>query len=178
MSEFRIATRYSKSLLDLSKEQNLLEDVYKDMMLVYSTIKEVRGFRLLLKSPIVKDRLKGTIITKIFTNRIQKLTLAFLQLVSKKSRASMLESIAREFQHQYLIYKGMQEVSLTTSFEVDEELRNEFKSIVKRLTNKTPLLEEKVSEEIIGGFILEIGDRRIDASIKTNLEKIEYELSS
>ena len=178
MSEFRIASRYAKSLLDLSKEQNIVEEVYKDMELVLATIKGVREFELLLKSPIVKDSMKVKIMDKIFSKKVHNVTLSFMQLVAKKARATILETITREFHNQYLILKGIQEVDLTTTFKIDEGLRKEFKAIVEKLTNKKPTLTEKVSDEIIGGFILDIGDRRIDASVKSNLQKIEYELTS
>ena len=178
MSEFRIATRYAKSLLDLSKEQNIVEEVYKDMNLVIETIKGVREFGLLLKSPIVKDSMKEKIMDEIFSKKVHTVTLSFMQLVTKKARATILEPIAREFHNQYLILKGIQEVDLTTTFKIDEGLRKEFEAIVEKLTNKQPTLTEKVSDEIIGGFILDIGDRRIDASVKSNLQKIEYELTN
>ncbi len=177
MSEFRIASRYAKSLLDLCKEENIVEEVYKDMNLVLATIKEVREFGLVLKSPIVKDTLKAKIMDQIFSKKVHPVTLSFMQLVNKKARASVLEPIAKEVHQQYLILKGIQEVSLTTTFTIDEGLRKEFKAIVKKITSKEPALTEKVSEDLIGGFILDIGDRRVDASVKSNLDKIEYELT-
>ena len=178
MSEFRIASRYAKSLLILCKEQNLVEEINNDMSFINSTIHKVRDFSLMLKSPIIKDNTKAKIIEAVFKGKIHSLTLSFIQLVTKKARASILGPITTEFKQQYLVFKGIQEVSLTTTFKVDPVLKKEFEDAVRRLTNKTPYLTEKVSEDIIGGFVLDIGDRRIDASIKSNLEKIEYELTN
>lgn len=178
MSEYRIASRYAKSLLTLCKEQNLVEEIKKDMSLINSTISEVRDFSSMLKSPIIKDNTKTKILETVFKGKIHSLTLSFILLVTKKGRASILEPITSEFRQQYLVFKGIQEVSLTTTFKVDPILKKEFEEVVRKLTNKTPHLTEKVSEDIIGGFVLDIGDRRIDASIKTNLEKIEYELTN
>ena len=78
MSEFRIASRYAKSLLTLCKEQNLVEEINKDMSFINSTITEVRDFSLMLKSPIVKDHTKAKIIGEVFKGKINSLTLSFL----------------------------------------------------------------------------------------------------
>ena len=177
MSDFRTATRYAKSVLDLSIEMKSLEKVYADMISIQSLIQSSRELRLLLQSPIVKDAKKGIIIEKIFKNKVNDLTLKFLNLVVKKGRANALFSVTEQFQRQYMDYKGIQEAEVTTTFKLDDKLRKEFDKVVANLTKKTPSLKENISDDIIGGFVLDIGDKRIDASIKTNLEKIEYELT-
>jgi F-type H+-transporting ATPase subunit delta len=177
MSDFRTATRYAKSALDLSLEMKVLEKVHADMVSINALIQSSHELRMLLQSPIVKDTKKGVIIDKIFKNKVNDLTLKFLDLVVRKGRASALFSITEQFQRQYRDYKGIQEAEVTTTFKLDDKLRKEFDKVVADLTKKTASVKEHISEDIIGGFILDIGDKRIDASIKTNLEKIEYELT-
>ncbi len=90
----------------------------------------------------------------------------------------MIESITSEFLTLFLAFKGIQKVKLTTTLKIDDALRSEIKSIIKKLTDKEPDLTEELSDDIIGGFILDIGDRRIDSSLKSKLEKIEFELTN
>jgi len=177
MSAFRTSTRYAKSLLDLSLEMKLVEVVYKDMEMINSTISTYRELGLMLKSPIIKEAQKEIVLTKLFEKRLNSLTMKFIALVAKKSRAALLQNITVQFKVQYMELKGIQEATITTTFPLDEKLRKEFEEVVKDITKKTPSVNEEVSEDIIGGFILDIGDRRIDASVKMNLGKIEYELA-
>lgn len=178
MSEYRAASRYAKSILDLSKEMNLIEEVHNDMVLLSNTFKGSYDLRLMLKSPIITDLQKEKILELIFGEKVNNLTISFFKLVTKKARSKMIDSITSEFLVQYLAYKGIQKVKLTTTFKIDDTLRNEIKSIVKKLTDKEPELTEELSDDIIGGFVLDIGDRRIDSSMKSKLKKIEFELTN
>lgn len=177
MSDFRTASRYAKALLDLAEEQKSLDKVYSDMTMVQRTIAASREFSLMLKSPIVKDSVKEVILERLFDGKVQKLSLEFMKLVSRKARAALLDPISKQALSQYLDRKGIQEAHLTTTFEIDDKLLKAFNDVVKDLTKKEPSISTRVSEDIIGGFVLDIGDKRIDTSIKSNLEKIEFELT-
>ena len=63
--------------------------------------------------------------------------------------------------------------TVTTSFPINDELRDQFKGIVSKAYGKEIELAEKVDKEIIGGFILKVGDRQIDESIKSKLQRLK-----
>lgn len=176
MSAFRVASRYAKSLLDLCKEKSLVEEVNNDMVLIDSACEQNRELVLVLRSPIIKQDKKFKIVEAIFGNKVNKFTRLFLKLIISKGRSEVLHEITREFHTQYLEFKGIQKAKVITTFKLDNTLRNEFKKIVKALTNKNPDLSQEVSKDIIGGYILNIDDRRIDSSLKSMLKKIEHDL--
>ena len=66
MKQSRVTIRYAKALLQLSVEQNSLEDAYNDMMFIDSLCSECKDFSILLKSPIVKTDHKLRIFDEIF----------------------------------------------------------------------------------------------------------------
>ena len=176
MSAFRVASRYAKSLLDLCKDKSLVEEVNNDMVLIDSACEQNRELVLVLRSPIIKQDKKFKIVEAIFGNKVNKFTRLFLKLTISKGRADVLHEITREFHKQYLEFKGIQKAKVITTFKLDDTLRNEFNKIVKALTNKNPDLSQEVSKDIIGGYILNIDDRRIDSSLKSMLKKIEHDL--
>lgn len=176
MSAFRVASRYAKSLLDLCKEKSLVEEVNNDMVLIDSACEQNRELVLVLRSPIIKQDKKFKIVEAIFGNKVNKFTRLFLKLIISKGRSEVLHEITREFHTQYLEFKGIQKAKVITTFKLDDTLRNEFNKIVKALTNKNPDLSQEVSKDIIGGYILNIDDRRIDSSLKSMLKKIEHDL--
>ena len=176
MSVFKVASRYAKSLLDLCKEKSLVEEVNNDMVLIDSACEQNRELVLVLRSPIIKQDKKIKIVEAIFGNKVNKFTRLFLKLTISKGRADVLHEITREFHKQYLEFKGIQKAKVITTFKLDDTLRNEFNKIVKALTNKNPDLSQEVSKDIIGGYILNIDDRRIDSSLKSMLKKIEHDL--
>lgn len=172
MSEYRIASRYAKSLLSLADEQGALEAVHNDMQMLSSLIKENRDLELMLKSPIILSSKKLTILYKIFEGKVNDLTLRIFDILTKKRRESYLPAIAREMHHQYNLNMGIAEATVTTTFVLDDELRKEFESVVTKISGKGVELTEKVDEDLIGGFVLKIGDRQIDDSISARLRAL------
>ncbi len=178
MAESRAASRYVKSLLSLAVERNVLEEVHNDMREFTRLIDENREFALMVHNPIIKHDKKLAIFNQLFKGRFNALTLGILELISKKYREPILPVVAREFHNAYNDYKGIGKAYLTTATPIDEKLRNEFREMVKKLVQKKEVeMIEKVDPELIGGFVLKVGDRQVDTSIKSKLNALEVEFS-
>ncbi|MDN3668567.1 ATP synthase F1 subunit delta [Echinicola jeungdonensis] len=178
MSVTRVASRYAKSLLELALEKGILEDVHQDMQQFLDVVKSNRDFALLLKNPIIKSETKGKVLNSIFSKASSDLTLSFFDIISRKSREDILPAIAKEFHDQYNLYKGIQIAELTTSFEVDPEMKGKFADIVKEISGKSKVeLIEKKDKNIIGGFVLKVNDRLLDESLSSKLRTLRLEFS-
>lgn len=174
----RVASRYVKSLLDLAVTQGQLEKVHTDMKLFADTIDKSRDLELMLKSPVIKHDKKGAILTAIFKTKVTALTMAFMDILTRKNREPLLPEIAREFHNAYNVHKGIGKASVTTTVAMDAKTRSQFETLVRKLADKKEVeLEEKIDKELIGGFILNVDDRQIDASIRNNLKKLKLKFS-
>jgi F-type H+-transporting ATPase subunit delta len=173
MSEIRIAARYAKSLIDLASEKGSLDAVHNDMQLVAETFKGSRELVLAMQSPIIKFDKKLAIISAIFGNKVNSITNAFFQILTKKNREMFLFNISKEFINQYNSIKGIQKVQLYTPIKIDNVLRQQFEKMVEERTGKKAEIEEFVKADLIGGYILRIGDMQIDDSVKSKLLKIK-----
>lgn len=177
MAESRVASRYVKSLLSLAVEQNALEAVHTDM-LSFSKVCENRAFMLMLRNPVIKHDKKKDILHSIFDGKVHALTLAIFDIITRKNREPILPAIAKEFHVAYNDYKGVGEASVITAVPLDAKLRSEIEQIVKKLSDKKKVeIIEKVDAEMIGGFVLNVGDRQIDASIKNKLKALKVKFS-
>jgi F-type H+-transporting ATPase subunit delta len=178
MAESRVASRYVKSLLGLAVEQNALDAIHNDMLSFSKVVKENREFALMLRNPIVRHEKKREILEKIFKGRVHKLTFAIFDIITSKNREPLLPAIAEEFHHAYNVYKNVGEASVTTAVPLDDKLRGEIEKIVKKLSDKKEVeIKEKVDASMIGGFVLNVGDRQIDASIKNKLKALKVKFS-
>jgi F-type H+-transporting ATPase subunit delta len=176
MSVGTVASRYAKSLIELAEEKKVVEEVYKDMLLFKQISAENRGLMLALKSPVVRHEKKLGILKALFKERVHPVSYTIFNIITKKNRESILDSIAEEFVTLYNSYKGIQKAMITTSTPLTPALRAQFNKIVADATGKTVELEEKVSEKLIGGYVLRVGDRQIDASLKSRLNELKLEL--
>ena len=177
MSEYRIASRYAKSLLELAVEQDKLEEVHKDMQMLSDLSEDNRDFLLLLKSPLVTHEKKLVILNQIFKGKVDDLSLSIFQLLTKKHREAYLVQIADVFHEMYNVHNGIAEATVTTTFTLDQKSRDTFKDVVKKITNKKVELTELVDETLIGGFILKIGDRQIDDAVSSRLKALRVDFA-
>lgn len=174
----RVASRYVKSLLDLAITQGSLDKVHADMNLFNSTIQKSRDLELMLKSPVIKHDKKLAILEAIFKGKVNALTMAFIEILTRKNREPLLPEIAGEFHNAFNVYKGIGKASVTTAVALDEKTRKEFEEMVKQLSNKKEVeLDEKIDKDLIGGFVLNVEDKQIDASIRNNLKKLKLKFS-
>ena len=178
MAESRVASRYVKSLLGLAVEQGALEKVHEDMQLFDKVCATNVDFLRMLRSPIIKHNKKKEILEKIFKGKIHNLSLAIIDILTTKNREPLLPEIAKEFHASYNEFKGISKASVTTTIPMDAQLRSELEKIVKKLGGKEKIeLEEKVNPDLIGGFILNVGDKQIDASIKSKIRTLKVKFS-
>ncbi len=178
MAEGRVASRYVKSLLGLAEEQKSLDKVYQDMRLFTKVCDENPAFGIMLRSPVIRHDKKRQIMTKLFTGKVEPLTLAFFDIITRKNREPLLPAIAREFHSAYNLNKGISKATITTVFPIDAQIRSEIESMVMKISDKKQIeLEEKIDAEMIGGFVLTVGDRQVDASIKNKLKALKLKFS-
>lgn len=178
MSDFKVASRYAKSLLELSIEKGVLESVHADMNRFLEICKVSTEFSSVLKSPVVPSDKKRNILKSVLGTGASEVTQTFIELLSKKGREDTLPSVAKEFITQYNLHLGIQRAEITTTLPIDETLRSRFIEIVKEISGKDKVvLEEKINGQIIGGFVLKINDRQLDESLSSKLRKLRLEFT-
>ena len=175
----RLATRYAKSLIDLAIEKGQLESIFADMQWLQAVCKASREFVIVLRSPVIKAGKKEKIVEAVTKDHVGEITTAFVRLMIRKSRESYLPEVVPAFIKQYKANKNIYPVKLTTASVLSEELKT---AIVKQIQDTTEMkkieLETVVNEDIIGGFVLQAGDKLIDASIAYDLKNISKQFEN
>ena len=169
----RLASRYAKSLIDLALEKGELEKVFADMQWLQQVIKGSRDFANLLRSPIIKADKKEKIVEAIIGKQVSNITSLFIRLLITKGRESNLPEIIVSFISQYKEHMHIHPVKLTTATPINENLKKVFIDQIKKTSTMQNIeLETVVNEDLIGGFVLEAGDKLIDASVAYDLKEI------
>ena len=178
MKHSRVTIRYAKALLQLAIEQNILEQSYADMVLLDSVFKQNKDLSLLLKSPIVKTDQKLRIFKLIFDTKIGEVSMAFINIITTKKRESLLALIASSFISLYKEHNKIETASVITATPLDELLRAEVINYIKKHGNDNVELTEKVDENIIGGAIIRMGDKQLDASVSKAISELRQSFNS
>ncbi|HEV8286976.1 MAG TPA: ATP synthase F1 subunit delta [Chitinophagaceae bacterium] len=169
----RLATRYAKSLIDLAIEKDQLEKIFADMQWLQQVCKQSRDFANLLKSPIIKPEKKQKVVEAVIKGNVSEITALFVRLLIAKGRESNLPEIITAFINQYKKYKNIYTVKLTTAAPLNGDLKNAIINQIKKTSEMQNIeLETAVNENLIGGFVLQAGDKLIDASVAYDLKQI------
>ncbi len=173
-----VASRYAKSLLDLSVEKNQLDSVYADMLQVKNVCDSSKEFINFLNSPIIKSDKKTATIKAVFDGKLNTITSGFFTIVATKRRESIIPEMAASFIEQYKIHKNISTVIVISANGLDSATKQKALELVKSQITGEVELVEKTDANIIGGFILKIGDKQIDKSVARQLSNLKKELTN
>jgi F-type H+-transporting ATPase subunit delta len=176
MNDSKISVRYSKALFQSALEKNILDKVNQDMIFI-SEICKVPEIKEFLKSPVIIPSKKKAILQNMLGENVDKITLSLIDLVVDNGRESYIPAIARVFIHNTKEFRGITDSVLTTAVKVDDKVKSQIIELISKIFKTTVDLKENIDPDIIGGFILQIDDKYIDASIKNKLRKIRKELT-
>lgn len=178
MQNPRLASRYAKALIAIAKEQNLLDIVLTDIQLVRSTIKSSRELAVVLDSPVIKGDKKLEILNAIFGTNINKVTKMFFDLVINKGREANMVEIAEGYIKQYNQLNHINIVKVATASPMDEEMKAEILAKVAAQVpgGKVEMITE-VQPDLIGGFVLQVGDKFFDASVRRDLTDVKNQFT-
>ena len=170
----RVAFRYAKALLLSCEDNTSSKAVFDDMSLIKETFNQSEELKLFIDSKVVKDSDKLSTLNTIF-NDLNKLSKSLMKLLMKNRRIDLFDDVSASFVILYNKHVGNQEVLLTTANAVTENKLKEIENTVKKLTSKNVNLTNLVDENIVGGFVLRVGDLQYNASFKDQLKKLEQE---
>ena len=167
-----VAGRYAKSLIELAQEQKALDAVHDDMLAFSKVCEESRDFKNILRNPIVNHDKKLEILKAIFEGKVNALTMAIFNIITKKNREEILYDISKEFHNQYNAINSIGRAKVVSSVALDKKQLSTFEKIVADAINKKVELEAQVDEDLIGGFVLTVEDKQVDTSVRTQLNKL------
>jgi F-type H+-transporting ATPase subunit delta len=177
MNDSKISVRYSKALFQLALDNNLLDEVNRDMLFI-SEICKAPEAKELIHNPVIAPSKKSAVFHTLLDGNVEKITLSLIDLAIKNGRESFIPSIARVFNTETLKHKGITEAFLTTAVPVDDAVKNAISEMVAKAFSTSIHFTQNIDSEIIGGFVLRVDDRYIDASVRNKLRRIKKELKS
>lgn len=170
-----LARRYAKALFDLAVETGQLETIRTDLEAIRPALRHPE-LRDVLLSPVIGGDKKRKIFDELFRGKINPLTQSFFGLILTKGREIALPEIASSLQELYMEYEGIVKLHITTSVPISDDLKADILTRFQtrpRFREKKLIIEHKVDENIIGGFVAQAGDLLYDASIRNDLRYIK-----
>ncbi|MFN3942119.1 MAG: ATP synthase F1 subunit delta [Flavobacterium sp.] len=171
----RAAVRYAKAILELANQNGTTDKVNSDMTLMQDAWKQSKDLQVFLSSPVIKQEMKRNALLEVFP-QAQKETNALFELLYQNKRFDILFVVTQKFQELLLVQNGIVKATVTTAIPMTAELEKQVLEKAKQMTSHQVVLDHKVDESIIGGFILRVGDQQLNASVASRLQEIKREI--
>lgn len=176
MNEGMISKRYAKALLKYAIDLKAEDAVFSDMKKLVTAFKSEPRLRMAMDNPTLNTKDKLGLISAALGGNPDKEIIRFIELVFKKRREVYFQNIAWCYMDLYCEYKHINTAKLVTATPVDSTVVNKMKDLLQKIKLGTLDFETSVDPDIDGGFILYIDTYRLDASIKSQLERIKQQL--
>ena len=172
MNRSIVITRYAYALVKYARESGQGELVCSEAETLLGAIHTVPDLRRMVTaaddvvSPFDKKKLLQTALGNKFSTEMSR----FLTLLNRNGRMELVEDILRDFVDIYHRSIGIRKARLTTAREPSERLLQRLKALVKQKTGDEVIIEVDVDSSLIGGFVFDIDDYLVDASVKRQLD--------
>ncbi len=173
MDSSRISIRYAKAAYEFALERGEDKRLYEEMKVLEMSFSSLRVMHRILQDPTVKAAEKMKILITAAGNDVSESYRKLLELVIGNKRESYMFSIALMFQKWYRKQKGIVITKLITTEPVSDEVKQEIVRVVADEIHKDVDLVAITDPDIIGGFVLEMEDKRLDTSIRYQLNQLK-----
>jgi F-type H+-transporting ATPase subunit delta len=170
----KAARRYASALLGFALETQKLSSVLSDIEFVKLTVDSSRELVVFLKSPIIREDKKISVVSEIFKSKVSNETWKFFELLSDKSRLGLLPDVATAFLQAYNKHAGIIEIDVFYAEKPDAAQLESIKKALEIKTGKIVKLSVYHDADLIGGMVIKIEDTVIDGSVKNKLQQLEH----
>lgn len=173
-----IARTYAQALLNLLPDDGDAERVVGEFSDLLNDVWDAHpDFATLLSSNFLSVDRRDEVLGEAFAGRADDVLVRFLRVVSQRSRLGLLPTIYTEARKALDKRTKQVEVVVTSAVPLGEKELAAVRSRVKGLVgDRTPTIRPKVDPDILGGLVVQIGDRRYDASVRSALKGFHDQL--
>ncbi|MGB3532540.1 MAG: ATP synthase F1 subunit delta [Microcoleaceae cyanobacterium] len=173
-----VAEPYATALMSLAQSKNLTDEIGDNVRSLLNLLDNSEELQQFLANPVIKTDDKKAVISQVVGDQVNSYLRNFLMLLVDRSRILYLDRIGQ--QYLALLRKLNQTVlaEVTSTVELNDGQKDALVQRVKQITNATDVeIQTKIDPSLIGGVVIKMGSRVIDASIRGQLRRIGVNLS-
>jgi F-type H+-transporting ATPase subunit delta len=168
-----VAGRYASALFELAEENRAVDAVSRDLDAFDTLIRESEDLRRLIRSPVFTADEQGKAVAAILDRAgLKGLATNFIRLVASKRRLFALPDMIKAFRALVADAKGIVQAEVRLAEKPSDKVLNEIKSALREVAKAEVDLDVKIDPSLIGGLVVRMGSRMLDASLRTKLNAI------
>ena len=166
-----IADVYSRSLFEVAKENDSLDEIHDQLGEFADALDENRDLQVFFFSPYFSSTEKQEGVRKVVTGANEHFT-RFLELLAERHRLPVIFRIRRAFDALWAKENKLLPVEIKSAVELSDDT---VKKIAKRIEEETGQkieLTKVVDPDVVAGLVIQVGNRVLDASVRARLEQL------
>jgi F-type H+-transporting ATPase subunit delta len=172
------AVAYATALIELANDRKLTQPIAEELSGLREVLAQNPTFRQFLADPSIGESERTEVLTRVFGGKLQPLLDHFMKLLAAKHKLGQLDQIADAYDDLLEEQLGKIEVDVTVAQKLSPDQLEDVRKKVSSALGKDAVVHQYVDESIIGGLILRVQDKLIDASVKTQIAKLREQLLS
>ena len=172
-----LANTYARALLDNVPDNDRAEEIAAELDAIVKLLDKIEGFETLLTRAMLTRTQRDELVERVFSGRLSEKTEAFVTVLGRRNRLSIIRPAAGRFRKLLNDRKGLLEVHVTTAAPLEAKRHGEIAEMMSELLGGKILLIDHVDPEMLGGVKVRVGDRVFNASLATSIEKLSNRLA-
>ena len=178
MSVQRTAKRYALALAHLGRDAKAQQRTLTDVIALQKLYAHSREFALFVRSPLIRPLRKAAILRSLLGQSVAPFTLNFLQLLARKNRIALLADICAAYKQQHYEAIGCVEAEVKSAYPMTEAQQGALARWVQKEVKRKPIFQLKTDSSLLGGYVLQMGELRLDMSVKGQLQYLQQTLAA
>jgi len=176
MRETTVARVYAETLLEVARDRRAVDRIAGEVEALRGVLEQGPILRRFLESPRIAIDEKKSVLRGTLADRLSEETLRFLELVVEKRREALLDEILNEFGALVDELHNRRKLEVSSATPLPDDLRDRLREVFATASGSEIVLEERVDPRLLGGLIVQLGDLRIDGSLRTRLESLRHRM--
>ena len=174
-----IPHRYAKALYKFAQEHDNTTAVYDEMKQVITAFQQNPGLQKALANPFVSRQDKANLLKAAAGDKVDNDFLGFVKLILEMNRVEYAYRMALAYRDIYRQVNKISQVKVTTAADLGEQETKKLHNLVERSFPDSKLeISDAIDADLIGGFVIDVDDSRLDASVRNEIEQLRLKLLS
>jgi F-type H+-transporting ATPase subunit delta len=171
-----IARVYADAFVQAAKAAGVDQAIEEFASFVDDVLAKYPEFDQLLSSGLLGRDEKLALIDRVVKPRGSEMFTNFLRVLAKHDRLDILPTILNESRLKHELLSGRKRVQVISAVPLSQQLHDKIYKRLKETQPFEPILEPKIDPSLIGGVVIQIGDKVFDSSVKVRLKQLRNSL--
>lgn len=176
-SVIAIADSYARALLDLTEQQGVSDAVLDELTAFKAAIEADDALADFMSSAVIDEQARTKTLERAFRGKMNDLLLNALLVMNAKGRSSIVSAMCDRYRRALSLGRGQVEVQVATATPLNKKQRASLTEVLAQITGQKPVLTETVDESMLGGLVVQIGDKKLDGSVANRIRGLRRALA-